>query len=69
MKNKRKGKPDNVREKLQKFDKEGHGKLCQRQMKLALYSEWHLSQAEIDVLIEYLGKDNSGYFAIENFES
>jgi Ca2+-binding EF-hand superfamily protein len=55
---------------LKAYDTEKTGHLCQRNLKVACYQEFRLSQAEIEILIEYLAKsDASGYFSIDAFES
>lgn len=64
-----KSKRKDLQEILAPFDKEKTKRLCLRNLKLALFQEFHLSQSEIEILIDHLAKDQSGYVSIEQFAS
>ena len=64
-----KSKRKSLQEILAPFDKEKTNRLCLRNLKLALFQEFHLSQSEIEILIDHLAKDQSGYVSIEEFNS
>lgn len=59
----------NITEVLKPFDKEKSGSLSQRNFKVGMYQEFQMSQGEVEILIEYLDTDCSGYFSLEKLNS